>query len=119
MKSTCAGLLGLSLLLAPASCRERQSSGAEKGSARIPTEGRVAMAGDAAAVPPAHGAAAPGDAPQPNRTVGVGDPVPDFALTDQTGRIVRLSEMRGEPVAVPFLYTQCPVATACPMTTAK
>ncbi|HSS44491.1 MAG TPA: SCO family protein [Thermoanaerobaculia bacterium] len=119
MKSTCAGLLGLWLLFAPAGCRNRQSLGAEKGSARRPNEARVAMAAAAAAAPPAHGAAAPGDAPQPNRTLGVGDLVPDFALTDQTGRIVRLSEMRGEPVAITFLYTQCPVATACPMTTAK
>ncbi len=57
--------------------------------------------------------------PQPNRAIGVGQRVPDFALTDQTGATVRLSQMRGEPVAVTFLYTQCPVATACPMTTAK
>ena len=57
--------------------------------------------------------------PVPNRGVQVGDPVPDFALTDQAGATVRLSQMRGEPVAVTFLYTRCPVATACPMTTAK
>ena len=57
--------------------------------------------------------------PEPNKGVGPGDPVPDFALTDQNGRTVRLSEMRGEVVAVTFLYTRCPIATACPMTTAK
>jgi protein SCO1 len=57
--------------------------------------------------------------PVPNRGVQLGDPVPDFALTDQAGATVRLSQMRGEPVAVTFLYTRCPVATACPMTTAK
>ncbi len=57
--------------------------------------------------------------PRPNRAIGPGDPVPDFALTDQTGHTVRLSDMRGEPVAVTFLYTSCPVAAACPMTTAK
>jgi protein SCO1/2 len=45
--------------------------------------------------------------------------VPDFELTDQTGHAVRLSKLRGEPVAVTFLYTRCPIATACPMTTAK
>lgn len=53
--------------------------------------------------------------PQPNRGVAVGDRVPDFALTDQTGRTVRFSQMRGEPIAVTFLYTRCPVATACPL----
>ena len=57
--------------------------------------------------------------PVPNRGVQVGDAVPDFTLKDQTGTAVRLSQMRGEPVAVTFLYTRCPVATACPMTTAK
>ncbi len=57
--------------------------------------------------------------PVPNRAISVGDPVPDFALTDQTGATVKLSQMRGEPVAVTFLYTRCPVADACPMTTAK
>jgi protein SCO1/2 len=57
--------------------------------------------------------------PEPNRGVAVGDPIPDFALTDQTGRTVRLSQMRGEPVAVTFLYTRCPIATACPLTAAR
>jgi protein SCO1/2 len=57
--------------------------------------------------------------PEPNRGVAVGDPIPDFALTDQTGRVVRLSEMRGEPVAVTFIYTRCPIATACPLTATR
>jgi protein SCO1/2 len=57
--------------------------------------------------------------PAPNRAVGLGDPFPDFALTDQTGSTVRLSDFRGQPVAVTFLYTRCPIATACPLTAAK
>jgi protein SCO1/2 len=57
--------------------------------------------------------------PVPNRGVAVGDRVPDFALTDQTGRTVRLSQMRGQPVAVTFLYTRCPIATACPLTATR
>ena len=57
--------------------------------------------------------------PEPNRGVAVGDAIPDFALTDQTGRVVRLSQMRGEPVAVTFIYTRCPIATACPLTTTR
>ncbi|MEP6995612.1 MAG: SCO family protein, partial [Acidobacteriota bacterium] len=57
--------------------------------------------------------------PEPNKGVAVGDPVPDFALIDQTGKTVRLSQFRGEPVAVTFVYTRCPVATACPMTMTK
>ncbi len=57
--------------------------------------------------------------PEPNKGVAVGDTVPDFTLTDQTGRAVRLSQFRGEPVAVTFVYTRCPIATACPMTMTK
>jgi protein SCO1/2 len=57
--------------------------------------------------------------PEPNKGVAPGDEVPDFSLTDQNGKIVRLSKLRGEAVAVTFLYTRCPIATACPMTTAK
>lgn len=57
--------------------------------------------------------------PEPNKGVAPGDEVPDFSLTDQNGKTVRLSKLRGEAVAVTFLYTRCPIATACPMTTAK
>ncbi|MEP6801988.1 MAG: SCO family protein [Acidobacteriota bacterium] len=68
-----------------------------------------------AAQPPPAGAVTP----VPNRAVKLGERIPDFELTDQASRPVRLSSLRGEPVAVTFLYTRCPVATACPMTTAK
>ena len=57
--------------------------------------------------------------PEPNKAIAVGDLVPDFALTDQNGRTVRLSQFRGEPLAVTFAYTRCPDATACPMTMSK
>lgn len=57
--------------------------------------------------------------PEPNRAVPLGERIPDFTLTDQTGKKVRLSDMRGETVGVTFIYTRCPIATACPMTTAK
>jgi len=118
VKSASAGLLTLSVLLAPAACRERPTPAALKAPAKMPTKGLVPTA-VASAGPSARGAGAPDATPQPNRAVGVGELVPDFALTDQTGKTVRLSGMRGEPVAVTFLYTQCPVSTACPMTTAK
>ncbi len=61
----------------------------------------------------------PGVKPEPNKGVGVGDTVPDFTLTDQTGAKVKLSQFRGEPVAVTFVYTRCPIATACPLTVAR
>jgi protein SCO1/2 len=71
------------------------------------------------AAPPAPSPAAGVVTPEPNRAVKLGEAMPDFALTDQTGKTVRLSQLKGEIVAVSFLYTQCPIATACPMTTAK
>jgi len=57
--------------------------------------------------------------PEPNKGIAVGDAVPDFTLTDQNGAPVRLSQFRGQPVAVTFVYTRCPVATACPLTVAR
>jgi protein SCO1/2 len=57
--------------------------------------------------------------PEPNKGLGVGDLVPDFTLTDQNGTSVKLSQFRGQPVAVTFVYTRCPVATACPVTVGK
>ncbi|MBM3270897.1 MAG: SCO family protein, partial [Candidatus Sericytochromatia bacterium] len=39
---------------------------------------------------------------------------PDFALSDQDGRLVRLSDLRGKPVVLTFLYTHCP--DTCPRT---
>lgn len=68
---------------------------------------------------PAEPAPAGAVTPVPNNSVSIGQKVPDFELTDQTNHRFKLSSVRGEPVAVTFLYTRCPVATACPMTTAK
>jgi len=85
----------------------------------------VAFAAAGLAVPacrergPASVEATGSDRPEPNKGIAVGDVAPDFALTDQTGRTVRLSQFRGEPVAITFAYTRCPDATACPMTMAK
>jgi protein SCO1/2 len=42
---------------------------------------------------------------------------PDFALTDQLGRPQQLSQLRGKPVALTFLYTNCP--DVCPVIAAN
>lgn len=42
---------------------------------------------------------------------------PDFALTDQDGRAVKLSEWRGRAVFVDFVFTRCP--GPCPIQTAR
>jgi protein SCO1 len=71
------------------------------------------------AAPPATAPATGSSVPEPNRSIGVGDKIPDFTLTDQNGAKVRLTQFRGEPLGVTFLYTTCPDVSACPMTMAK
>jgi protein SCO1/2 len=43
-------------------------------------------------------------------------PAPDFRLTNQEGRPVRLADLRGKPVLLTFIYTTCP--DVCPLITA-
>lgn len=45
--------------------------------------------------------------------------LPSFPLVDDSGRAFRLSELKGAPVVVGFVFTRCPVADACPLTMAK
>ncbi len=47
-------------------------------------------------------------------TLRVGDPVPDFALTTQDGATLRLADLKGEVVALTFIYTRCPLPDFCP-----
>ena len=60
-------------------------------------------------------------APAQTRLSGTELPVkdaPDFTLTDGiTGETVRLSSLRGNVVALAFLYTRCP--DVCPLTAAQ
>jgi len=46
--------------------------------------------------------------------VKVGEVVPDFSLTDQNGAAVSLSSLRGQVVAVTFIYSRCPLPDYCP-----
>jgi protein SCO1/2 len=43
----------------------------------------------------------------------IGQPMPDFQLTDQNRREVRLSRFSGKVVAVNFIYTRCPLPDYC------
>jgi len=45
------------------------------------------------------------------------DCLPDITLTDQHGRKVVLASLKGKPVLIDFIYTNC--ASACPLLTAK
>lgn len=65
-----------------------------------------------------------GSAPLPSSTnevamaggiLEVGDPMPDAALIDQTDRRRSLSEWKGTPVLVTFIYTRCPLPNYCPL----
>jgi protein SCO1 len=51
--------------------------------------------------------------------VAIGAKMPDFELTDQLGRAVRLSDFRGKVVAVDFIYTRCPLPDVCPRLSAQ
>jgi protein SCO1/2 len=46
--------------------------------------------------------------------VKIGEPLPDFSLTDQRGEIVSLQALRGRVVAVTFIYSRCPLPDYCP-----
>jgi protein SCO1/2 len=42
-----------------------------------------------------------------------GHPVPDFELTDQAGKAIRLSGLRGKVVVLTFGYSRCPFPQYC------
>ena len=44
-------------------------------------------------------------------------PAPDFRLTDQTGQLVALSDLRGKVVVLTFVYSQC--RDICPLIALK
>lgn len=43
-----------------------------------------------------------------------GDQVPDFAMTTQDGKTLRLADLRGKVVGLTFIYTRCPLPDFCP-----
>ncbi len=49
----------------------------------------------------------------------VGDAAPSFVLYDQNGRVVDSARFRGKQVMLNFIYTRCPVANMCPLSTSK
>ncbi len=57
-------------------------------------------------------AAAVRDAP---RRTEIGETVPDFTMTSQEGKAVKLSDLRGNVVVLTFIYTRCPLPDFCPL----
>ena len=49
----------------------------------------------------------------PAKALAVGEPVPDFTLTDQARHPVSLAQLRGAVVAVNFIYTSCALPQFC------
>jgi protein SCO1/2 len=47
------------------------------------------------------------------KSIKVGQPVPDFTMTDQLGNAVRLSQFHGKVVALTFGYSRCPNPNYC------
>ena len=46
----------------------------------------------------------------------IGDEVPDFPLLNQAGKPIHLTEYRGRPLLLTFIYTRCPLPDYCPLT---
>lgn len=46
-----------------------------------------------------------------------GSPAPNFQLKDQNGKQISLTQFKGKPVVLTFLYTHCP--DVCPLTAEK
>jgi protein SCO1/2 len=44
-----------------------------------------------------------------------GDVVPDFAMTTQDGKSLKLSDLRGDVIVLTFIYTRCPLPDFCPL----
>jgi protein SCO1/2 len=49
------------------------------------------------------------------RKLEIGETVPDFAMTTQDGKLLKLSELRGNVVVLTFIYTRCPLPDFCPL----
>ena len=48
-----------------------------------------------------------------SQAIGSGQTVPDFSLTDQSQRSIKLSQFSGKVVALTFIYTRCPLPDYC------
>lgn len=46
-----------------------------------------------------------------------GSPLPDYTLTNELGKVIRLSDFRGRVLAFTFIFTRCPYPDFCPRMT--
>lgn len=43
----------------------------------------------------------------------IGNPVPDFTLTNQDGKKISIKDFKGKPLAITFIYSKCPLPEYC------
>lgn len=53
------------------------------------------------------------------RYLGEGDEAADFALLDHRGNVITSDDLRGKPLVMNFIFTRCPDANMCPLSTSK
>lgn len=53
----------------------------------------------------------------PPHQLMVGETVPDVPLVNQDGKAIQLKDYRGKALLITFIYTRCPLPTACPLIT--
>jgi protein SCO1/2 len=58
--------------------------------------------------------ATPGSETPATPVLALGDIVPNFAMIDQQGQPLRLSDLHGDTVILTFVYTRCPLPEFCP-----
>jgi len=46
--------------------------------------------------------------------LNVGDPMPNYAFTNELGEVIHLADFQGQALAFTFIYTRCPFPTFCP-----
>ena len=49
--------------------------------------------------------------------LNAGDPLPDYVLTNELGKTIRLSDFRGKVLVFTFIFTRCPYPDFCPRMT--
>jgi protein SCO1/2 len=53
----------------------------------------------------------------PPHQLMIGETVPDVPLVNQDGKPIHLQDYKGQAVLITFIYTRCPMPTACPLIT--
>ena len=53
------------------------------------------------------------------RYLGEGDESAEFAMLDHRGSVLTSDDLRGEPLVMNFIFTRCPDANMCPLSTTK